>query len=93
MYYDVTLTPIGADRFAQDIAMMTGRQTSVLLRVVWFIVLPVILIVSYNLYVSYYYPQFFKVIRVKRTYNVFISGLFHIVTHDHCTIYGLRRRR
>ena len=36
----------GADRFSKDIAMMTGREVSVFLRVLWVIVIPTVMVVS-----------------------------------------------
>lgn len=37
----------GADRFSKDIAIMTGRDVSVFLRVLWVIVVPLFMVVSF----------------------------------------------
>ena len=36
---------VGADRFSKDIAMMTGKEVSVFLRILWVIVLPTCMVV------------------------------------------------
>ena len=36
----------GADRFSKDISMMTGREVTVFLRVLWVLVIPVVMVVS-----------------------------------------------
>ena len=37
---------VGADRFSKDIAMMTGKEVSVFLRILWVIVLPTCMVVG-----------------------------------------------